>query len=81
MNAYLLLLNAMKTNYTLEEILSFLEDRESEENKLVFWQAVATDERLRMEVEACRLLIEEGRRSRFQKLLGEIKEFDGDEKE
>ena len=81
MNPYLTLLNVMNPNYNSEEILSFLEGRENEENTNEFWQAVAADERLRLEVEALQLLIEQGRRSRYQKLLREMEEFEEDENE
>lgn len=66
----------MEANYSMEEILAFLNGEMGAEETHSFWQAVEADQRLRMEVEACKRLIEESRRKRFQAFLKEVKEFD-----
>lgn len=66
----------MDTEYTSEEILAYLEGEKSEEDASRFWQTVEADERLRMDVEALRVLVEEGRKQRFRKFLKEVKDFD-----
>ena len=59
----------MITDYTVHQIIAFLEGDEDEENTK-FWKAVETDERLRLEAEAFQLLIQTGRKKRQVRFSG-----------
>lgn len=72
----LLQLATMDGTYSIEDIMDFLNGERGEEETRSFWEAAELDERLRMDVEACKKLIEEGRRKRFQAFLKEVKDFD-----
>ncbi|MCO6493021.1 MAG: hypothetical protein J5I98_31670 [Phaeodactylibacter sp.] len=66
----------MSTNYSMEDIIAFLEKQRNEEDTRQFRQAADSDGRLQAETEACCLLIRAGRKSRFRKFLKEVEDFD-----